>query len=155
MPMFHLGVEVLGVEFSFGDLGINSNAPRDYDPDRYQLSMPLGYTELGDHEVLRLLRQLQIEWPQLLHVHRKKTHAHIIYKAFGSYIYIYSYMKQTDSRKVLTLGIAFVIASVIAFVIAGGISFVIATLDQIDFTIGSTLTSETFLICARICKGAH
>lgn len=63
MPTFHLGVEVLGSEFAFGDLGVYCNDPGDYYPDLYRTCKPLGYTRLQDHEIFRLLRQLEIEWP--------------------------------------------------------------------------------------------
>jgi len=63
LPAFHIGIEVLGAEFSFGDLGINTNDPGDYDPDRYRSSLSLGYTRLRDSELIRLLRLLYIEWP--------------------------------------------------------------------------------------------
>lgn len=63
LPAFHIGVEVLGAEFSFGDLGINSNDPGDYDPDRYRTSLALGHTKMRDSELIRLFRRLYIEWP--------------------------------------------------------------------------------------------
>lgn len=63
VPAFHVGVEVLGTEFSFGDMGINCNRPGEYDSERYRTSISLGHTDLRDQEVLRVLRELQIEWP--------------------------------------------------------------------------------------------
>eukprot|EP00411_Alexandrium_monilatum_P042468 CAMPEP_0175481072 /NCGR_PEP_ID=MMETSP0095-20121207/78266_1 /TAXON_ID=311494 /ORGANISM="Alexandrium monilatum, Strain CCMP3105" /LENGTH=329 /DNA_ID=CAMNT_0016782703 /DNA_START=40 /DNA_END=1027 /DNA_ORIENTATION=+ len=63
VPAFHVGVEVLGTEFSFGDMGINCNRPGEYDSTRYRRAVPLGRTDLQDQEILKVLRELQMEWP--------------------------------------------------------------------------------------------
>jgi len=63
VPAFHLGVEVLGTEFSFGDMGININRPGEYEAVRHRCALKLGHTFLEDREVLQALRELQLEWP--------------------------------------------------------------------------------------------
>jgi len=63
VPAFHTGIEVLGTEFSFGDMGINCNRPGEYDSERYRFAIPLGRTDLRDQQVLKVLRELQMEWP--------------------------------------------------------------------------------------------
>lgn len=63
LPTFHTGVEVLGTEFAYGDMGICCCRPGEYDAVRYRKAVPLGRTDLRDQEVLLVLRELQQEWP--------------------------------------------------------------------------------------------
>jgi len=63
LPTFHTGVEVLGTEFAYGDMGICCCRPGQYDIGRYRKAVLLGRTDLRDQEVLLVLRELQQEWP--------------------------------------------------------------------------------------------
>jgi len=63
LPTFHTGVEVLGTEFAYGDMGICCCRPGEYDAQRYRKAVHLGRTDLRDQEVLLVLRELQQEWP--------------------------------------------------------------------------------------------
>jgi len=63
IPAFHIGVEVLGTEFAYGDIGICCCRPGEYDAVRYRKAVPVGRTNLCDQEVLLVLRELQPEWP--------------------------------------------------------------------------------------------
>jgi len=63
LPTFHTGVEVLGTEFAYGDMGICCCRPGEYEVVRYRKAVPLGRTDLRDQEVLLVLRELQQEWP--------------------------------------------------------------------------------------------
>jgi len=86
VPAFHTGVEVLGTEFSFGDMGINCNRPGEYDYSRYRKAVPLGRTDLRDQEVLKVLRELQMEWPgeaYRLNGHNCQTFAEVFCQRLG------------------------------------------------------------------------
>mmetsp|Transcript_39394 Transcript_39394/g.117936 ORF Transcript_39394/g.117936 Transcript_39394/m.117936 type:complete len:296 (-) Transcript_39394:127-1014(-) len=86
VPAFHVGVEVLGTEFSFGDMGINCNRPGEYDSTRYRRAVPLGRTDLQDQEILKVLRELQMEWPgeaYRLNGHNCQTFAEVFCKRLG------------------------------------------------------------------------
>lgn len=63
MPVVHLGVEVYGNEFSFGETGLKSVRPGLYDAKRHRCRLPLGRTHLGKREVYKLVIDLKKEWP--------------------------------------------------------------------------------------------
>lgn len=62
LPIVHLGVEVYGCEFSFGDAGVRSFKPGSYDPSRHREVLELGHTALRRQEVYALLVTLRKEF---------------------------------------------------------------------------------------------
>jgi len=64
LPTFHNGIEILGMEIFFGDMGVSCCRPGRYDPKQYRGAMPLGHTSLRDDEVLLVLQELELDWPR-------------------------------------------------------------------------------------------
>jgi len=63
LPLVHLGVEVYGCEFSFGDAGVRSFKPGAYDPARKRDTVQLGYTTMRRKEVYSALIKMKHEFP--------------------------------------------------------------------------------------------
>lgn len=63
MPVVHLGVEVYGNEFSFGETGLKSVKPGLYDARRHRCQLAIGRTHLGKREVYKCVIDLKKEWP--------------------------------------------------------------------------------------------
>jgi len=66
--VFHAGVEVYGVEWSFGQTGddstgVTSNDPQGHTGHIYRESIDMGDTRLSPRQVLDLIEQLEIDWP--------------------------------------------------------------------------------------------
>lgn len=59
----HLGVEIFGSEFSFGDLGVRRFEPGTYDKQRHRLSIVIATTMISKPAVVSLLLRLKDEWP--------------------------------------------------------------------------------------------
>ncbi|ALC50025.1 CG12231 [Drosophila busckii] len=73
LGIFHTGVEVYGVEYTYGghtfdSSGIFSMTPRSAEPElgeqfRYRESIQLGYTQFTQSEVLRIVEQMGCQFP--------------------------------------------------------------------------------------------
>jgi len=63
MPVVHLGVEVYGNEFSYGETGLKSVKPGLYDERRHRSKFAIGRTHLGKREVYKLVIDLKKDWP--------------------------------------------------------------------------------------------
>jgi len=63
LPVVHLGVEVYGNEFSFGETGIKAARPGLYDAQRHRCTMALGRTFLSRRDVYRVISELKKAWP--------------------------------------------------------------------------------------------
>lgn len=59
---FHAGIEVHGLEWSYGDEGITCSEPRFHQVHVFHESIPMGETDLSNDEVIRLIDDLQDEW---------------------------------------------------------------------------------------------
>uniref|UniRef100_A0A7S1LQ81 PPPDE domain-containing protein n=1 Tax=Alexandrium catenella TaxID=2925 RepID=A0A7S1LQ81_ALECA len=63
LPIMHLGVEIYGCEFAFGDRGVRSFKPGTYDADRHRATVLLGTTLMRRREVYGLLVSMKKEYP--------------------------------------------------------------------------------------------
>jgi len=63
IPVVHLGVEVYGNEFFFGESGVRATKPGLYDTSKHRGTLALGRTALGKREVFRMVSNLKQEWP--------------------------------------------------------------------------------------------
>mmetsp|Transcript_4492 Transcript_4492/g.10576 ORF Transcript_4492/g.10576 Transcript_4492/m.10576 type:complete len:262 (-) Transcript_4492:458-1243(-) len=63
IPIVHLGVEIFGTEFSFGDMGVSRFKPGSYDSTKHKEAIMLGHTKLHRWKVHRLITRLKKEWP--------------------------------------------------------------------------------------------
>lgn len=59
----HLGVEIYGCEFSFGDGGVRSFKPGTYDVARHRTTLLMGCTSMRRREVYGLLVKMKKEYP--------------------------------------------------------------------------------------------
>lgn len=62
VPLYHLGIEVFGLEFFYGVEGILCVTPGTYDRQRRRQIIPIGYTDFEGLGVLRMVRQMEQEW---------------------------------------------------------------------------------------------
>mmetsp|Transcript_102203 Transcript_102203/g.256246 ORF Transcript_102203/g.256246 Transcript_102203/m.256246 type:complete len:174 (-) Transcript_102203:184-705(-) len=65
---FHVGVEVIGREWSFQGTkaaitGVFCSRPRECDGYHYVESVPMGLTRLSEGAILKLIETLEAEWP--------------------------------------------------------------------------------------------
>jgi hypothetical protein len=63
IPVVHLGVEVYGSEFFFGETGVRATKPGLYDAQKHRSTLALGRTPLGKRDVFKVVTSLKQEWP--------------------------------------------------------------------------------------------
>jgi len=59
---FHAGVEIDGIEWSYGSEGIFSGKPKINECHKYRQTLHIGVTELSSMEIRRLLLRMRLTW---------------------------------------------------------------------------------------------
>jgi len=62
LPIYHVGIEVFGMEVSYGDLGVRIFRPGTYNTSTYREALPIGFTPLDKLDVVNIIKSMAEDW---------------------------------------------------------------------------------------------